>query len=218
VPLTAFTLLGGAFAIGIGFGSQNVVNNFISGIILLIEQPIRSADLIEVDGTHGIVERIGLRSTRIRTSTNVDIIVPNSSFLEKNVINWTLTDDRIRTHVTVGVTYGTSTHEVTRLIRKVVDEHERILKVPAPVTLFTEFGDNALVFEVHFWMRMRNLMERRVVESDVRHRINDLFTEAGIIIAFPQRDIHLDSTRPFEVRIVTPGDGSPAKREGEGGD
>ncbi len=216
VPLTAFTLLGGAFAIGIGFGSQNVVNNFISGIILLIEQPIRSADLIEVDGTHGIVERIGLRSTRIRTSTNVDIIVPNSSFLEKNVINWTLTDDRIRAHVAVGVTYGSPTHEVTRLIRKVVDEHERILKVPAPVTLFTEFGDNALVFEVHFWMRMRQLMERRIIESDVRHRINDLFTEAGIIIAFPQRDIHLDSTRPFEVRIVTPGDGT--KREGEGGD
>jgi small-conductance mechanosensitive channel len=218
VPLTAFTLLGGAFAIGIGFGSQNVVNNFISGLILLIEQPVRPGDVTEVDGTHGVVERIGLRSTRIRSSANIDIIVPNSTFLEKNVINWTLTDDRIRTSVSVGVTYGSRTDEVTRLIRKVVDEHERILEVPAPVILFTEFGDNALIFEVHFWMRMRQMMDRRIVESDVRYRINDLFTATGISIAFPQRDIHLDSTKPFEVRIVAPDDVAKPKREAEGGD
>ncbi len=202
VPLTVFTLLGGAAAIGIGFGSQNIVNNFISGLILLAERPIRIGDLIEVEDLYGTVEDIGARSTHVRSSENVDIIVPNSSFLEKNVINWTLSDDRYRAQISVGVAYGSPTEEVTRLIRKAVEDHPRVLKQPDPIVLFADFGNNSLDFEVHFWIRMRRLMDRRIVASDLRYRVDEMFREAGIVIAFPQRDVHLDSSRPLDVRLL----------------
>ena len=203
VPLTAFTILGGALAIGIGFGSQNVMNNFISGLILLGERPIRVGDLIQIEDLIGVVEHIGPRSTRVRSPQNMDIIVPNSSFLEKNVINWTLSDDRSRTHVTVGVVYGSPTREVTQLIRKAIDEHGKVLTKPAPIILFAEFGDNALVFEAHFWVRMRRIMDRRIIESDIRHRVDTLFREAGIVVAFPQRDVHLDTTAPLQIQMLS---------------
>jgi small-conductance mechanosensitive channel len=202
VPLTAFTILGGALAIGIGFGSQNIVNNFISGLILLVERPVRVGDLVEIDGLVGAIEHIGPRSTRVRSPENVDIIVPNSSFLEKNVVNWTLTDDRYRAHVSVGVVYGSPTREVIRLIRKAIDEHGRVLSKPEPIVLFDDFGDNALIFESHFWVRMRRIMDRRMIESDIRSRIDSLFREAGIVVAFPQRDVHLDTVRPLHVRLL----------------
>ncbi len=202
VPLTAFTILGGALAIGIGFGSQNIVNNFISGLILLAERPIRVGDLVEIDELIGVIEHIGPRSTRVRSPSNMDIIVPNSSFLEKNVVNWTLTDDRYRTHVSVGVVYGSPTREVVRLIRKSLDEHGKVLDKPEPIVLFADFGDNALIFEAHFWVRMRRIMERRMIESDIRARIDSLFREAGLVIAFPQRDVHIDSQSPIQVELL----------------
>jgi potassium efflux system protein len=202
IPLTAFTVLGGALAIGVGFGSQAVVNNFISGLILMAERPIKVGDLVEVDGTQGVVERIGTRSTRVRTFDNIHIIVPNSAFLENSVINWTLSDEDVRTHVDVGVVYGSPTRDVDRLIRRVLEEHGRILREPAPSVWFTDFGDNALQFRANFWIRSRDMGERKRIESDVRHRIDHFFREAGITIAFPQRDVHLDSTRPIEVRVV----------------
>ena len=203
VPLTAFTIVGGALAIGVGFGSQNLINNFISGLILLMERPIRVGDLIEIDNLLGSVEHIGPRSTRVKSADNVDIIVPNSSFLEQNVVNWTLSDDRYRAHVCVGLAYGSPTREAAKLIRRAVEEHGKILNTPKAVVLFTEFGDNALHFEVHFWLRMRKLMDRRMIESDIRYRIDVLFREAGIVIAFPQRDIHFDSAKPVEVRVLS---------------
>ena len=202
IPLTAFTVAGGAVAIGLGFGSQNIVNNFISGLILLAERPIKIGDLIEIEGTQGHVERIGPRSTRVRMLDNTHIIVPNSSFLEKNVRNWTLSDDVIRGSVTVGAAYGSPTREVERLIRKALSDHERVLPHPEPIVLFTEFGDNSLNFQTFFWIRMMETMARRRVESEIRFRIDDLFREAGITIAFPQRDIHLDATQPLEVRVI----------------
>ncbi|HSR66804.1 MAG TPA: mechanosensitive ion channel domain-containing protein [Acidobacteriota bacterium] len=201
VPLTAFTVAGGAVAIGVGFGSQNVMRNFISGIILLTERPIRVGDLVQLDQIYGTIKRIGLRSTQVLSSDNVDIIVPNSTFLEQNVVNWTLSDDRYRAKVTVGVVYGSPTREVVRMIERAVSEHGKVLKTPHPIILFSEFGDNALIFEVHFWLRMRRLMDSRTIQSDLRHRIDTLFREAGITIAFPQRDVHLDSLSPIEVRI-----------------
>ena len=202
VPLTAFTIVGGALAIGVGFGSQNLINNFISGLILLMERPIRVGDLIEIGAILGLVEHIGPRSTRVRSADNVDIIVPNSTFLEKNVVNWTLSDDRYRAHVTIGLAYGSPTREAAKLIRRAVEEHGKTLKTPKAIVLFTEFGDNALVFEVHFWLRMRRIMDRKIVESDIRYRVDTLFREAGIVIAFPQRDIHFDAAKPVEVRLL----------------
>jgi potassium efflux system protein len=214
IPLTAFAVVGGALAIGVGFGSQTVVNNFISGLILLLERPIRIGDLIEVDGTYGVVERIGLRSTRVRSGDNVHIIVPNGSFLEGKVINWTHNDPTVRVRISVGVVYGSPTREVARLIHRALDEHPAVLKSPEPVVLFTEFGDNSLNFDVRFWIRMHNVMDRLRVESDLRYAIDDLFREAGIVIAFPQRDVHLDSNSPVEVRLVGGSGADGAGREG----
>ncbi len=202
IPLTAFAVVGGALAIGVGFGSQNVVNNFISGIILLAERPIKIGDLIEVAGVYGNVERIGLRSTRVRTGDNVHIIVPNASFLENNVVNWTHTDRRVRVNITVGIVYGSPTREAERIIHQVLREQPAVLDKPEPVVLFQDFGDNALLFEMRFWIEMRTVMDRLRVESDVRFRIDERYREAGIVIAFPQRDVHLDTTAPLDIRMV----------------
>jgi len=203
VPLTAFTILGGAVAIGVGFGSQNIMNNFMSGLILIAERPVRVGDLIQLGDLYGVVQHLGARSTRVLTGDNMEIVVPNSSFLENNVINWTLSESRVRIHVSVGVVYGSPTREVTRLLRKAVEEHGRVLKSPAPIVLFTAFADNSLNFEVHFWISMRKIMDRRMIESDIRYRIDNLFNEAKLVIAFPQRDVHLDTVRPIEVRMVS---------------
>lgn len=202
IPLTAFTIAGGALAIGVGFGSQNIVNNFISGLILLVERPIKVGDVIEIDGTQGTVERIGPRSTRIKQSTNIHMVVPNSAFLEKNVVNWTLSDDVVRSRVQVGVAYGSPTREVTRLLRQAVRQHGKVLPSPEPLVLFDSFGDNALVFEVHFWIRIHSSFEERVIDSDIRFTIEHLFREAGLVMAFPQRDVHIDAAAPIPVRIT----------------
>jgi small-conductance mechanosensitive channel len=201
VPLTAFTLLGGAAAIGVGFGSQNVINNFISGLIILAERPVNVGNLIQIGDLYGVVERVGPRSTRVRTGDNVEIIVPNSTFLEQNVINWTLTESRVRVHVGVGVAYGSPVDEVLAVLRRVVDEHERAFKDPEPIVLFADFGSSSLDFEVHFWIEMQRMMDRRRVESEIRQAIDRRFREAGIVIAFPQRDVHLDAARPLEVVV-----------------
>lgn len=202
VPLTVFTVLGGAFAIGIGFGSQNIINNFISGLILFAERPIKVGDLVEIDNLYGTIEHIGARSTRVRSSQNSHIIVPNSSFLQNNVLNWTLSDNLIRICVKVGVIYGSPTREVERLLKKAVDEHEKVLKKPEPILLFKDFGNSSLDFEIHFWLKVKTMIDRWKIESDIRYRIDNLFREAGIVIAFPQRDVHLDSHKPLEIKVV----------------
>ena len=204
VPLTAFTILGGAVAIGVGFGSQAIMNNFMSGLILLAERPIRVGDLIQLDSLYGVVQHIGARSTRLRTGDNVEIVVPNSAFLETNVINWTLSSNKVRIHVSVGVAYGSPVRDVARLLMRAAEEHGRVHQSPAPIVLFTEFGDNALAFEVHFWITMRKVMDRRILQSDIHHRIDTLFHEAGIVIAFPQRDVHLNTLSPLDVRVLAP--------------
>lgn len=202
IPLTAFTVAGGAIAIGIGFGSQTVVNNFVSGLILMIERPIKVGDLVVFDGSSGRVERIGPRSTRIRTFDNVHVIVPNSKLLENSVVNWTLADDVVRTRVTVAVAYGSPTREVQQLLHELVSAQPDVLKHPAPVALFEEFAADALSFQVEFWVKLSPLLDQRVVRSNLRHEIDEAFRRRGIVIAFPQRDVHLDSPRPIPVRLV----------------
>jgi potassium-dependent mechanosensitive channel len=201
IPLTLFTFLGGAVAIGVGFGAQNLINNFISGFIVMAEQPIKIGDLIEIEGTHAKVEEIGARCTRIRTAGNVQILVPNSIFLEKNIINWTLSDKTVRAQVTAGVIYGSPVREVERIMLQVADEHKKVKKRPQPFVLFNDFGGNSLVFDLYFWIIMERIMDRRIIESDIRFHIDELFREAGIVIAFPQRDVHLDAQKPLEFRL-----------------
>jgi potassium efflux system protein len=202
IPITVFALAGGAIAIGVGFGSQNVVNNFISGIILLAERPIKVGDLIQVGDTFGEVETIGARSTKIKTFDNFHIIVPNAVFLEQNVINWTHSDNLVRIHLQVGVAYGSPTRRVEELIQQAVGELDAAIIPPEPVVFFDDFGDSSLVFEAQFWISMKRPTDRRRALSTVRFRIDELFRENGIVIAFPQRDVHLDSLQPLQVRLL----------------
>jgi small-conductance mechanosensitive channel len=202
VPMTVFTVVGGALAIGIGFGAQNLISNFLSGLIIMIEQPIRLGDIVEVDGDEGRIDEIGSRATRVRRSDGIEIVVPNSQFLDNMVVNWTLSDNQVRGEVAVGVAYGSPTDKVAQLLRQAAHEHEKILKSPEPIILFQDFGDNALGFKIYFWAHIDRPMDMRIVKSDVRFSIDKLFAEASISIAFPQRDIHLDSAKPIEVRIA----------------
>lgn len=201
VPITVFSFAGGAIAVGVGFGSQNIINNFISGLILIAERPIRVGDVIEIDGRTGRVTEIGARSTRIATGSNFEVIVPNSKFLESQVVNWTLTDDRISSSVKVGVAYGSPTRDVERLLKQAADEHPLIMRDPGPGVSFEDFANDALVFSVSFWIHLQEASKGKV-ESDLRFRIDELFTQAGIVIAYPQRDVHLNVMRPLEVRLA----------------
>ena len=205
IPITVLTFFGGAAAIAVGFGAQNILNNFMSGLIILGEQPIRVGDLIEVDGVHGTVEQIGGRSTRLRTGTNLEMIIPNSKFLENSVTNLTLSSTELRTKVSVGVDYGSDLEVVSNLLRQCVDRHASVLEHPEPIVLFTEFGDNALQFEVHFWIHMRTVMDRERAESEIRKEVAREFRAHGVTVAFPQRDLHVDFRSPVEVHM--PGSG-----------
>jgi small-conductance mechanosensitive channel len=192
VPLTAFAFLSGAVAIGFGFGAQNIINNFISGWIIMGERPIRIDDLIDVDGTLGRVEAINTRSTRIRRVDGVRIVIPNSHMLESKVINWTLVDNEIRTSVRVGVAYGSPVRKVAELIEQATREQEDVLNDPEPKILFEDFGDSSLVFDVFFFTQLRPGGDIRALRSEIRFRIDELFRENNIVIAFPQRDVHVD--------------------------
>ena len=212
VPLTAFAFVSGAVAIGVGFGAQNIINNFISGWILMSERPVRIGDFVEVEGSQGAIELIGNRSTRIRRTDGVHMLVPNSVLLESTVINWTLVDRQIRSMLRVGVAYGSPVREVERLIYKAAEEQPQIKAEPAPSVAFEDFGDNALIFDLYFWADVGGEKMLREIRSDLRFRISDLFTEHGITIAFPQRDVHLDNLSPLQIELI--GANSKAAEEG----
>ena len=202
IPLTAFAFVSGAVAIGVGFGAQNIINNFISGWILMWERPIRIGDFLELDATtRGTVEAINTRSTLVRRVDGVHLLVPNSHLLENTVVNWTLIDRRMRTLVRVGVAYGTPTRLTADLLMQAVQERSDVLPDPKPVVIFDDFGDNALMFDTYFWIHAIGDRDLRVVRSEIRHRIAELFAENGITIAFPQRDVHLDTLAPLEVHL-----------------
>jgi small-conductance mechanosensitive channel len=204
VPLTAFAFATGAIAIGVGFGAQNIINNFISGWILMAERPIRIDDFVEVDGTMGVVELIGTRSTRIRRTDGVHMLVPNSRLLEQTVVNWTLIDNEIRTVVRVGVAYGSPVETVAQLLLGAIADQEEVKKKPAPSVVFEDFGDNSLVFDTYFWCDVGGEKMLREVRSDIRFRIAERFAANGIEIAFPQRDVHFDSREPLSVQVIQP--------------
>lgn len=202
IPLTAFAFATGALAIGIGFGAQNIINNFISGWILMAERPIRIDDYIEIDAWQGTVERIGNRSTRIRRNDGVHLLVPNSQLLERTVVNWTLVDQLIRTIVRVGVEYGSPVRLVSQLIMQAVTEQEQVRATPNPTIIFEDFGDNSLVFDAYFWCDVTGERVLREIRSDIRFRICERFAENDIVVAFPQRDVHLDTKDALEIRVL----------------
>lgn len=212
IDLTAFAFLGGALAIGVGFGSQNLINNFISGLILLSERPVRQGDYIEVDGVYGEVMRIGARCTHVRTFDNIDLMLPNSKLLENKVVNMTLSDQVVRRRLRVGVAYGSNSREVTKLVLKAVEEHGVVLKKPEPYVVFSELSDTAMIFDAYYWFLMHPQGNGLILDSDIRHRIMNLFNEHGIMIAYPQRDIHIDTRAPLQIRML---DDKPSSEEGD---
>lgn len=202
IPLTVFAFLGGALAIGVGFGTQTIIKNFISGMIVLAERRVRIGDTIEVDGVTGTVSSVDVRSTTVRGFDGVETIVPNSVLLENKVTNWTFTDQKVRRAVRVGVAYGSDLRVVADLLEETVGRHGNVLGDPAPQVYLEEFGDNAIVFLIHFWVDLAQVANSIRVMSDLRFMIGKRLDEAGIVIAFPQRDVHLDAPRPLRVELV----------------
>ena len=202
IPVATFAFLTGAVAIGVGFGAQNIINNFISGWILMTEQPVRVGDFVEIDQHTGVVERIGNRSTRIRRVDGVHMLVPNSQMLERVVVNWTLIDNQIRTTVRVGVAYGSKPHHVVEILAKAIRSQPDLLDDPTPRVIFEDFGDNALIFDAIFWCNVGGERELRQIRSNTRLKISELFAEEKITVAFPQRDVHIDGLGPLQVEMV----------------
>ena len=152
VPLTAFAFITGAIVIGVGFGAQNIINNFISGWILMWERPIRIGDFLELGDMIGTVESINTRFTRVRRIDGVRLMIPNSQLLENTVINWTIVDRKLRSHVRVGVQYGSDIPKVKQLLDQVLADNPDILEEPSPSVIFEDFGDSALIFDAFFWI------------------------------------------------------------------
>jgi potassium efflux system protein len=196
-----------ALSVGIGFGLQEIVANFISGLIILFERPVRVGDTVTIGETTGTVTRIQIRATTIRNWDKQELLVPNKEFITGRLLNWTLTDQINRVVIAVGVEYGSDTTKALRLLAEVAAEHPQILDDPAPVVTFEGFGDNALNLFLRCYLE--TLEFRLTVITELHQAINDKFRAAGIGIAFPQRDIHLRSSEPIEVRMRrATGDGS----------
>ena len=198
IDLSALTILAGAVGVGVGLGLQNIANNFISGIIILFERPIKIGDRIEVGAVNGDVVHIAARSTTVRTNDNIAIIIPNSSFISSNVINWSHGDSKVRFRVPVGVAYGSDVRLVERLLLEVAKENENVLENPPAAVRFLEFGDSALEFELRVWSS-RLLHRKGLLISQLNFGIYEKFKQHQIEIPFPQRDLHF-KTQPDVLR------------------
>jgi potassium efflux system protein len=207
--VTVFSVLGGswseihwliaALGVGIGFGLQEIVANFICGLILLFERPIRIGDIVTVGDTTGSVTKIRIRSTTIRNWDHQELLVPNKEFITGRLLNWTLTDPITRIVIVVGIAYGSDVDKALQIVLASAEQHERVLKEPPPRATFDSFGDNALeitlrcyISSMDYWLSTK---------SELNQTINRELTAAGISIAFPQRDVHLDTLQPLDVRL-----------------
>jgi small-conductance mechanosensitive channel len=197
LDFSRLTLVIGALGVGIGFGLQNVVNNFVSGLILLFERPIRVGDKVQVGELTGEVKNIGMRASIVRTFQGAEVIVPNANFISSEVINWTLSDNRRRMEIPVGVAYGTDPGRVIELFVGLARDHPDVLDDPESKVIFTGFGASSLDFELRAWTSGDFI----AVSSDLRVGINRALAEAGIVIPFPQQDLHL-RTVDDEARVA----------------
>ncbi|MHC4166768.1 MAG: mechanosensitive ion channel family protein [Planctomycetota bacterium] len=187
--VTKLTIILSALGVGLGFGLQSIVNNFVSGLILLFERPVRVGDTIELGGKWAEIRRIGLRSTTVQTLDHADVIIPNSDLIANQVTNWTLSNRQIRLTIPVGVAYGSDVSLVTETLSKCADTNSLVAKTPAPQVLFLSFGESSLDFELRVWVMDAD--HRLKVRSELHQEIDRSFREAKIEIAFPQRDLHL---------------------------
>ncbi|MFX3675785.1 MAG: mechanosensitive ion channel family protein [bacterium] len=192
VSLSSLAALGAVLMVGIGFGLQNIAQNFISGLIILLERPIKEGDIVQVGGVSGRVIDIQARSTLIQTRNDVSILVPNSQFISEQVINESFSGHQIRYSVSVGVAYGSDTKLVKETLLAVAAANPKVLKNPGPDVLFTNFGDSSLDFELRVWLE--DLWSYIIVLSELRFAIDEQFREKQITIPFPQRDLHVVSS------------------------
>ena len=191
--LNSLVVFGGAIGVGVGLGLQNVVSNFVAGLILLVEQPIRMGDRIETENTQGDVIRIAARATWVRTNDNVVIIVPNSNFINNPVTNWTANDPTVRISIPVGVGYNSDPDKVRTILLQAAIAHPDVLSQPGADVIFTDYGDNSLNFALRVWT-MNKAHLSATLRSDIYFDLFRRFTEAGIELPFPQRDLHLRSS------------------------
>ena len=203
VNLNRVTVLAGAFGVGIGFGLQNVVSNFVSGLILLFERPLHVGDSIEVGDLLGEVRRIGMRASTVHTWHGSDIIVPNADLISKQVTNWTLSDRLRRIDLPMGINYSASPRQVIGILEETAGKHPDVLKNPSPLGLFTGYGDSSINFELRFWTDRFDDWPR--IRSDVAVAVYDAVLKAGMTFPFPQR----------EVRILDQHSGSPDSAAGD---
>jgi small-conductance mechanosensitive channel len=191
IPMDKLTIVIGALSVGIGFGLQNVVNNLVSGIILAFEKPIEVGDVIEVGPRSGVVKEIGIRSSKISAYDGSTVVVPNADLISQQLINWTMTNRVRRVNFMLGVGYGSNISQVTDIILRAINSQEGILATPEPVVQLSQFGDNAVNFQVYFWIS--DLGTAGTLQSKVLTFIYDALNEAGIEMPFPQRDLHIRS-------------------------
>lgn len=191
INLSGLAVILGFLSVGIGFGLQNITSNFVAGLILLFERPIKVGDRVTVDGTEGDVQNIKIRSTTIRTLNNISIIVPNEKFISSSVINWSYGDSKIRVDLEVGVAYDSDLDTVIKALKEAADENSEILKTPPPEVHLREFGDSAWNMKLRLWIN--DPKRHYYVRSDVNMAIVRKFRHYGIEIPFPQRDIHVRS-------------------------
>lgn len=194
VSITALAGLGAVLAVGIGFGLQNIAQNFVSGLILLLERPVKKGDFVQVGEVRGTVRDIRARATVVTTLDNVDIIVPNGQFITESVTNETYGDRRVRVRITVGVAYGSDTARVRDVLLRVARSSPGVLDDPAPLVLFKDFGESSLDFELLAWLA--DPREENPAASDIRFAVDQAFRAEAIEIPFPQRDLHVRSAPP----------------------
>ena len=202
INLTTLNVLAGVIGIGIGFGLQNVASNFISGLIILFERPIRVGDRIVVGGVEGDVTSINARSTTVLSNDNISIIVPNSKFITENVVNWSYADRTVRIKIPISVAYGSDVHLVTKLLLQIAKDNKDVLTEPPPVVRFIEFGENGLLFELRPWTTTLIHRKGKFV-SAINYAIYDAFTKNNIEFPFPARDLRLRGGT-IDVRTLPP--------------
>jgi small-conductance mechanosensitive channel len=202
IPLTVFAFLGGALAIGVGFGAQHLLKNLIAGVMLLLEKPLRVGDLIEFGGVRGRVTSIGFRASIVRTADGIETLIPNSTFIENNVTNLTYSSAQVRQQIGVGVAYGADPAAVRAALLAVAAEHPAVLKDPPPAAYFDDFGDDAQKFRLTYWIDVAPELDSAHVATELRERIVQRLTAAGFSIPFPQRTLRLDA--PVRVEIAEP--------------
>ncbi len=204
IPFTAFAFMGGALAIGIGFGTQTIIKNVISGIIILFERKIRVGDIIAIGGTTGHVTAVDLRASTVRSFDGVEALVPNSTFLENQVVNWTYSNSRIRREIRIGIAYGSPVRQAADVIIGCAEEHGQVLKDPAPEVYLEDFADNAVLMVLVFWVELSPTLSGRRVDSDLRFMMEKRLAAADIAIPFPQRDVRVSVADAVPVRMVPP--------------